>query len=356
MIQKGYGCAFGGGTIINAIASKKGSAFATEMKTYAQVIISDSKNGNKKISGRNLNDPDMNPYLMERCVELVLERFDCKKTAEVWTKSDIPAAGGLKSSSAAANACVMAALDALGIQVQDPDFEYKSHTDSQSNTQPNTQPNSTSGLTIDPLDVVKLGVSAAKDAKVTITGAFDDACASFFGGVVLTDNSKMHLLKREEFHYDVLILSPDFLVHSSQTNVQRSVLMKDLVDIAFDLASAGLYEKAMKLNGLLYCAALGFDPKPAVFCMEAGQNFGIVSGLSGTGPSFTALFPPTRENETQKSKEILQIRQNVKEGWNLMCPKSRIFETKTCNRNAVFESSLFSEKMKLEKKDLINCA
>ena len=44
------------------------------------------------------------------------------------------------------------------------------------------------GKTLDDLELVKLGVDAAFDAKVTVTGAFDDACASYFGGAVITDN------------------------------------------------------------------------------------------------------------------------------------------------------------------------
>ncbi len=42
----------------------------------------------------------------------------------------------------------------------------------------------------------------------------------------------------------------------------------------------------MTLNGLLYCAALGFDPEVAMRALELG-----VSGvsLSGTGSAYTAL-------------------------------------------------------------------
>ncbi|MDV0447266.1 Homoserine kinase [Methanosarcinaceae archaeon Ag5] len=347
MIQKGYGCAFGGGTIINAIAAWKGGAFATEMKTYAQVILepdnagpgsgngtvsgvrSDSKSGAgiPSVSGLNLNDISMNPYLTERCVEIVFEKFDVSKSARVMTKSDIPAAGGLKSSSAAANSCVLAALDALG---------YLNEIGAEKS--------------VDPLEVVKWGVAAAKDAKVTITGAFDDACASFFGGVALTDNKKMELIKNEPFDYDVLIFNPNQKAHSADTNVARSVLLKDLVEMAFDLAKDGQYEKAMKLNGLLYCGALAFSPEPALSCMELGQEFGIVSGLSGTGPSFIALFPKGKtETDVQK---LNQIKNDVRSKWISLYLDCRIFDTKTCNRDAVSESLSFSEKMKVEQKDL----
>lgn len=58
------------------------------------------------------------------------------------------------------------------------------------------------------LEIVKLGVKAAKEVGVTITGAFDDACASFLGGIVITDNRKMELIRREEADSKVLIFAP----------------------------------------------------------------------------------------------------------------------------------------------------
>ena len=79
--------------------------------------------------------------------------------AKIKTQSNIPIARGLKSSSVAANATALATTAALG-------------------------------KTLDDLEIIKLGVEAAFDAKVTVTGAFDDACASYFGGIVITDNSE----------------------------------------------------------------------------------------------------------------------------------------------------------------------
>ena len=72
---------------------------------------------------------------------------------------------GLKSSSAAANAVALASTAALGKHLDD-------------------------------LELVKLGVDAAFDAKVTVTGAFDDACASYFGGIVVTDNLNRKIIKQ----------------------------------------------------------------------------------------------------------------------------------------------------------------
>ena len=252
MKQAGYAYAYGAGTIINAISTWKGAAFGIDLKTQAEVTLTD----NKEIIGYMEEGGDTT--LIERSVELTLSRFDSKIGAKVATKSQIPIASGLKSSSAAANATVLATLDALGEKLE-------------------------------PLEVIKIGVQAALDAKVTITGAFDDACASMLGGFVITDNKKKELIKREERDSQVLILAPEKKVLSSGTNVLRSRLIGKWVEMAYKEAIAGNYEKAMTLNGFLYCAALGFSTDPMMMALELGID-GV--SLSGTGPAYTALGSP----------------------------------------------------------------
>ena len=319
-IKKGYGCAFGGGTIINAVAAWKGCAYATQLKTYAEVCLR-AEAPAPSVRGLIHENQDGNAKLIELCVQFVLEQFDCSNEAFVFTKSEIPIAGGLKSSSAAANASVIAALDALG---EEPE----------------------------PEEIVQLGVRAAREAGVTITGAYDDACASFYGGVAVTDNKAMKLLQRDEFHYDVLILNPGTKAFSADTNISRSVLMKDLVESAFEIAVSGDYKKAMKLNGLIYCGALGFDPEPAISCMEIGKDFDVAAGLSGTGPSFTALLPESESLPEEERKKLQAVVSEIKQTWAAQFPNGKIYETKTSNVSAMDESRRFSKRMKTENKAL----
>ena len=325
MTHLGYGCAFGGGTIINAIASWKGCAYATELKTYSEVRLIDDRHllseESGRVIGKNYDNPNTDTRLIELCVEYVLDQFDCRQNASVFTKSCIPVAGGLKSSSAAANACVLAALDAVGAEMPED-------------------------------EIVKLGVRAAKEAGVTITGAYDDACASFYGGVAVTDNKNMRLLKQEHFFYDVLILNPGTQAFSAQTNVAHSILISDLIDTAFEMALAGDYKKAMKMNGLLYCGVLGFDPMPAVSAMEIGNELGVICGLSGTGPSFTALLPENQILTNSEKKKSDAIKKEITACWKAAYPNGLVIETKTCNRSALEESRRFSDFMKTEKIDL----
>lgn len=246
--MRGHGIAFGAGTVINAIATYRGSAFGIDLRTEAEVDIKGDR-----IEGEIEGGGDAR--LIERACELVLERFGVKSGARIRTKSQVPQASGLKSSSAAANATVLATLRAIGKDM-------------------------------DPLEMIRLGVRAALDTGVSITGAFDDACASMLGGVVVTDNRNNVLLKREPIESTVVVYAPDKRALSRDTNVQRSRAIAPWVEMAFGLAMEGDYKKAMTLNGFLYTAALGFSPEPMLAALEIGVE-GV--SLSGTGPSYTAL-------------------------------------------------------------------
>jgi shikimate kinase len=270
----------GAGTIINAIATLKGSAFAINLKTYSEVEIVD--NG---IKCEIADSPTADTSLITECARLVLKRFAPEVGVHITTRSDIPIARGLKSSSAAANATVLGLTEALGIEIE-------------------------------PIEIVKLGVLAARRTGVTITGAFDDACASFFGGLVLTDNEHDLLLKRVEWKADVLILVPREKAYSAKADVARAKLLAPWVDIAFDLASNGAYEQAMVLNGLLYCNAFGFSTEPIISALAAGAS---AATLSGTGPSYIALVDRTSAQRVKKEWEQLE---------------GLIIETKTSNTGA----------------------
>ncbi len=282
--MRGYATVNGAATIINAIAAWKGSAFGIGLKTSAEVELN--------FTGCIRGDvPGVDTRLIERCVQLVLDRYcgDCDSAygATIRTWSEIPVASGLKSSSTAANAAVLATLDAL-----DED--------------------------VDLVEAAKIGVAAAKGLGVTITGALDDALASMIGGVVVTDNREMKLLKREEFdsNVDVMLLVPDRKLFSKDTDVKRSRLIAPLAEVAFDLAMEGDYCRAMILNGFAYCGALGLPAEPMLRALEAGA---VGVSLSGTGPSYAALI------DDDKSDALDAV-------WNSL--GGRVIRTKVNNRAA----------------------
>nr|QNO53079.1 shikimate kinase [Methanosarcinales archaeon ANME-1 ERB6] len=290
MGAKGYGKASGAGTVINAIATYKGSAFGIDLWTYAEVELGEDFRGIKgevEIEGEKSADTDTR--LIETCVELVLRKFDLPLRGYVKTGSEIPVGSGLKSSSAAANAAVVATLDAIGEKAKE----------------------GMGGA----LDAIRMGVDVAQGVGVSITGAFDDACASLLGGFVVTDNEKKELIKRVEKDFEVFILVPRKKAFTANTDVKRSRLIAPWVDIAYELALEERFEEAMTLNGFLYCAALNFDPEPMVKALECGIK-GV--SLSGTGPSFVALV------DEEKGERL-------RETWGELGVEGRIIKRKVNN-------------------------
>ncbi|HYA32690.1 MAG TPA: shikimate kinase [Candidatus Bathyarchaeia archaeon] len=257
----------GAGTVINAIATLNGSAFAIDLKTQADVEII-----NSGITCEIADDPSADTSLLAECGRLFVERYAPGSGIHITTRSEIPIASGLKSSSAAANATVLALTEALDVAMA-------------------------------PLDIVRLGVTAARRAGVTVTGAFDDACASFFGGLVFTDNEHDVLVKRVELNADVVVYVPRDKAYSAQADVTRAKLLAPWVETAYNLALDGYYKKAMVLNGLLYCAAFGFSSEPILSALAAGAH---AATLSGTGPAYIALVDRSSLRSVKQAWEPLE--------------------------------------------------
>ena len=243
----------GAATIVNAIATGRGAAFGIRLRADAEANLA-----------RGLGELDIDvgpeeagPALVAACVARLSKSLGQPLAGRVATRSEIPVSRGLKSSSAAANAVVLAATRSLRMGFDD-------------------------------LEVVNLGVDAALDAGVTITGAFDDACAAYFGGVVLTDNRQRKILRRDHLPSDLLavLAIPDGTVAKpSLRGVDFFPIAHDVAE-AFDLALKGDYGPALERNGHAYCRLLGIDPGPGERARRAGA---LAAGLTGTGPAFVAL-------------------------------------------------------------------
>ena len=273
--MKGVAAAPGAGTVLNALATHTGAAFGIDVDTTATVEL-DSSDG---VDGEIATAPDGDTRLIERCVELITDRFGDGEGGTVRTESEVPMAAGLKSSSAAANATILATLAALGVDVVDP--AGKRELDG--------EPAATAATTpvdeITALDACRIGVEAARDVGVTITGAFDDAAASMTGDVVVTDNDTDELLARSTRDWEVLVWTPPERAYSADADVDRCQDIAEMAELVEELALAGRFGEAMTVNGLAYSAALGFSTEPAVEAM--GHAEGV--SLSGTGPSVVAV-------------------------------------------------------------------
>ena len=269
--MQGRASAPAAGTVINALATGRGAAFAIDRETTATVEL-----GGRDVTGEIDGAPDADTRLIERCVELVVAEYGDGEGAGVQTESEIPMAAGLKSSSAAANATVLATLDALGVAASDERDD---------------------SAAVSREAAARLGVRAARDVGVTVTGAFDDASASMLGGVTVTDNTSDELLARETVAWDVAVWTPDERAFSADADAARCERVAPIIEVATDLALAGEYERAMTLNGLAFCAALDFPTEPAITALESVEGV----SLSGTGPSYVAVGERSAVGKVQEA-------------------------------------------------------
>lgn len=283
MSAKAEAVAHGAATIVNAIALGEGAAFGVDLWTKAEVKLTDDF---AVIRGEIMSDPDESTLLIEKTVARVFQHFGVEKQfgAKVKTTSNIPIARGLKSSSAAANAVSLATVAALGKELDD-------------------------------LAVVNLGVDGAFDASVTVTGAFDDACASYFGGVVLTDNLNRKMLQQFPLPegLTVLFFVPATKAYTGNVDVDRLVMIKHMVKIAFEEAKKENFWMALTLNGTVYSAALGYDNLVATDALSAGA---LAAGLCGKGPAVTAVVPDEKLESVKAALyrhggKVLQARFNM---------------------------------------------
>ena len=287
----------GSATIVNAIATGSGSAFGINLDIVAEVR---STSSGIKCSP----DLDIDTSLMELCAKNVFNHYqinfeDNKEDLrsvedvigiEISTKSDLPPASGLSSSSALSNAVTLATSELIV-----DEFDKKP---------------------MDDLEIVNLAIDSSLEAGVTITGAFDDATASYFGGVTVTDNINREIIIKEKMdNHKLLIYMPNIDSMTANSDVKRMKLLAPLVEMAFEKASQKEYYTALNLNGILYSNALDFDTKIAIDALSAGA---IASGLSGTGSAYVAII----DNESKD---------NVKDIWNSYTDSGRIIETEVDN-------------------------
>lgn len=279
----------GSATIINAIATGFGSAFGIGLD-----IVCNAKTQSHSITCSN--DVGADTSLMELCVSNVFDYYNINADEfglDIKTTSELPMASGLSSSSALSNA-----VTAISSKIISEEFNLEPLSD---------------------FDIINLAIESSLKAKVTITGAFDDATASYFGGVTVTDNGARKILIKEPMEeLPVLVYMPNFISKSGSSDVNKMKLMAPLVETAFEIAKNKDYFKALNLNGLIYAAALGFDSSIAIEALNAGA---LASGLSGTGSSFVAICEEDKIDD-------------IKEAWSLL--DGRVIETFSDNEGCSF--------------------
>jgi len=269
---EGRSSACASATVVNAIATGEGGAFGIELRVLAKVRLDEHS---KKIRGKIRGAPQEDTTLMEVCVRKVLEFLGLEREygAIVETDTGIPIAVGLSSSSAASNAVVLATFAAL-------DEKPKPET------------------------VIDLAIDASFEAGVTVTGALDDAAASYLGCGVITNNRERRILKKFTIdpELEVLIHIPPERTYTCSVTPRRVKSIAKFVRAAHRQALLGNVFGAMTLNGLLYSSVLGQDPTTALDAISSGA---IAAGLTGTGPATIAISKPEK---SQRIKRVWKSR------------------------------------------------
>ena len=248
-------------SLVNAIAIGKGSTLGIDTYVKTKMTVKEGTgiyitSENKTISSRLIN----------KIIERMIPRKVLEKTRlELDFESDIPTGYGLKSSSAISSAVVLACSKAFGRSMNDE-------------------------------EVLRLGAKVSIETKVSITGAYDDACACYFGGFNVTDNSKMQLIRREIAPKDLQVVI--FLPKSRKRgNLMKLKEFKDAFDKAWNLAERSDYWNAAVLNGIATTSILNSDPKLIMRIMEKGA---LCATISGNGPSMMAIVENKNKNKVQK--------------------------------------------------------
>jgi len=257
-------------SLVSAIATKKGATLGISLRVEAIVETSPGKgiiiqSKNKTLSSRLIN----------KTVEKILTKNELEQNKiTIVLESEIPTGYGLKSSSAISSAVALACAKIFKPRLTDQ-------------------------------QILLAGVNASIESKVSITGAYDDACSCYFGGFNVTDNAKKQKIKSEKIPSNLLavIFIPK---NRKRGNVKNLKILSAVFDNAWKLARNSNYWEAMIVNGLATSAILNSDPKIITNLLEKGA---IAASVSGNGPAIAAIVK--KENLQNVKKVFSSLDGNI---------------------------------------------
>ncbi|NDB62771.1 MAG: shikimate kinase [Nitrosopumilaceae archaeon] len=249
-------------SIVNAIATWKGATLGISSKVEATVSATEGKGIILELDNQN-----MSSRLVNKVVEFAVPKKELEKNKiEIQLKSEIPTGYGLKSSSAISSVISLACHKLF---------------------KPNYTDNS----------VLYAGIDASLATKVSMTGAFDDACACYFGGIQITDNKTRKIIKSDKIPTSLAAVV--FVPKSRKRgNIKQLKVLETIFDRAWSFAKTGDYWNAMTLNGYATSAVLNSDPKIISALIENGA---LGASVSGNGPSIAAIV---KKDNTSKIKKV----------------------------------------------------
>lgn len=257
-------------SLVNAIANKKGATLGIDLSVEAVLETSPGKgiiiqSKNKTISSRLIN----------KTVEKILTKKELDQNKIILSlESEIPTGYGLKSSSAISSAVALACAKIFRPKLTDH-------------------------------QILLAGVVASIESKVSITGAYDDACSCYFGGFNVTDNAKKKIVRSGKIpsNLKAIIFVPK---NRKRGNVKNLKTLSSVFENAWKLAKNSNYWEAMIINGLATSTILNSDPKIITALLEKGA---IAASVSGNGPAIAAIVK--KENEQNVKKVFASLDGNI---------------------------------------------
>jgi shikimate kinase len=248
-------------SLVNAIANKKGATLGISLSVEAILETSPGKgiiiqSKNKTISSRLIN----------KTVEKILTKKELEQNKITLSlESEIPTGYGLKSSSAISSAVALVCAKVFKPKLTDQ-------------------------------QILLAGVDASIESKVSITGAYDDACSCYFGGFNVTDNAKKKIVCSEKIPSNLIaiIFIPK---NRKRGNVKNLKTLSAVFENAWTLAKNSNYWEAMIINGLATATILNSDPKIITNLLEKGA---IAASVSGNGPAIAAIVKKENEQNVKK--------------------------------------------------------
>ena len=254
-------------SIVSAIDNKKGATLGIELKVEVTIETSEGKGIVIQSENRSLSS-----RLINKTIEKIIPKKDLEKNKILITlTSEIPTGYGLKSSSAISSAIALACAKIFKPKLTDK-------------------------------QILVAGVDASIESKVSITGAYDDACSCYYGGFNVTDNGK-----RKRIHFERIpsnLIAVIFIPKNRKRgNLKKLKILSSIFNNAWELAKEKKYWESMTINGLATSAILNSDPKIIIDLIEKGA---LAASVSGNGPSIAAIVKKENVSNIKKVFEALE--------------------------------------------------
>ncbi len=254
-------------SIVSAIANKKGATLGIGLKVEVTIETSEGKGIEIQSENRSLSS-----RLINKTIEKIVSKKNLEKNKMLITiNSEIPTGYGLKSSSAISSAIALACAKIFKPKLTDK-------------------------------QILVAGVDASIESKVSITGAYDDACSCYYGGFNVTDNGKRNRIhfERTPSNLIVIIFIPK---NRKRGNLKKLKILSSIFNNAWELAKEKKYWESMTINGLATSAILNSDPKIIIDLIEKGA---LAASVSGNGPSIAAIVKKDNLSNVKKVFEALE--------------------------------------------------